>query len=371
MTRRTPIDASRDRLARLQQTLCRHNFAAYLATGPVEVSYLSNFGGDDSWLFVPARGKPFLLTDFRFAEDAAADCPHLAARLRKGSLAAEVTPLAARLRRPVAFNPDDLTVSQRRLLGRSVGAGGLKPLPDAVRRMRLIKDANEVDALRCALRIAEAAYADFLKRIRIGMTERELAAELDYCMHRRGADGPGFPTICAVGPNASRPHHRPGKRRLERTSPLLVDFGAFLGGYTCDLTRMVFLTRIRPRVRRAYQAVLEAQLAAIAVAGPGVRAVDVDAAARTVLARHALAEAFGHGTGHGLGRQVHEAPTLSPRSGRVVLEPGMVVTVEPGVYLPGRFGIRIEDDVLITATGAEVLSRLPKSADEVTLDDIR
>ena len=370
MTRLSPIDASADRLARLQRTLCRQGLSAYLATGHIEVSYLSNFGGDDSWLFVPARGSAVLLTDFRFAEDAAADCPHLPARLRKGSLADELKSLASRLRRPLAYNPDDVTVTQRRLLGLCVRAGGLKPLPDAVRRMRLIKDANEVGALRRALRVAEEAYVEFLTRIRVGMTERHLAAELDYCMRRYGSDGPGFPTICAIGPNASKPHHRPGNRRLDRTSLLLIDFGASVDGYTSDLTRMVFLTKIRPDVRRAYQAVLDAQLAAIAAAGPGVRAFDVDAAARAVLGQHRLADAFGHGTGHGLGRQVHEAPTLSPRAGRTVLEPGMVVTVEPGVYLPGRFGIRIEDDVLITATGAEVLSRLPKGADEVILDGI-
>lgn len=359
------LDASRDRLRRLARTVREQACAAYLAVSSTEVSYLSNFGGDDSMLVVPASGKAVLVTDFRFAEDAAADCPHVKVVLRKDSLPAETVRLVRRRKGPLGFNPADMTVAVRRRLGGLLGAGGVKALPDIVSRMRMVKDAVEVSAIRRALRVAEAAYADFLVRIRLGMTEAELAAELEYCMRRRGSTGPAFPTICAVGPNASRPHHRPGRRRLRRNVPLLVDFGATVDGYVCDLTRMAFFSRIRPGLREAYQAVLEAQEAAIGAAGPGVRAVDVDAAARHVLKGHGMAKAFGHGTGHGIGRLVHEGPNLSPRSGDAVLRPGMVVTIEPGVYMPGRFGIRIEDDVLITATGRRVLSRLPKRLDAV------
>jgi len=378
----TLLRASRDRFRRLRDELRRHQAAAYLAASAVEVAYLSNFGGEDAWLLVPARGRPTLVTDFRYAEDAAQDCPHVRAVLRADSLAAEVGRLAGRLRGPVVFNPHDLTVAERRRLSRAFRAGGptgkgtrragrrpmaLKAVPGLVSRMRLVKDACEVAAIRRALGVAETAYAEFLGRIRLGMTELRLAAELEYCLRRRGADGTAFPTICAVGPNASRPHARPGNRRLRADTLLLVDFGALVRGYRCDLTRMVLPSRIPARVRLAYEAVLAAQTAAIQAAGPGVKAVDVDAAARQVLTDRGYGKVFGHGTGHGIGREVHEGPSLSPKAGKQTLQPGMVVTVEPGVYLPGRFGIRIEDDVLITRNGRRVLSRLPKRLDAVRL----
>jgi Xaa-Pro aminopeptidase len=359
------IDASRRRLKRLAATLRDRALGAYLATDPVEVAYLSNFGGDDSWLVAPARGRATLITDFRYAEDAAADCPHLAIVIRKGSLVDEVARLASGGRVPAAVSPDHVTIRLRRLLGRRLGAGGLKALPDVVRRMRMVKDDVEIRAVNRALRMTERSYADFLDRIRGGMTERRLAAELEYCFRMHGADGMAFATICAAGPNASRPHHRPGNRRWKATEPLLVDFGARVAGYVCDLTRMVLPSRIRGDVRSAYEAVLAAQEAAIAASGPGVLAVEVDAAARAVLRDHGLDKAFGHGTGHGFGREVHEGPAVSPKSGKLRLEPGMIITVEPGVYLPGRFGIRIEDDVLITEKGARVLSRLPKRIDDL------
>ncbi len=360
MKQRDLLWASRERLRRLQGDLRGLHFAAYLATDPVEVSYLSNFGGEDAYLFVPSRGKGTLLTDFRYREDAEQECPHVRVHVRTETLVVEVAALCERRRGPVAFNPDKVTVAVRRQLAQKVGAGRLKDAPRLIDRMRSVKDATEIAALRQALRIAQRAYRGFLERIRPGMTERKLAAELTCALYRSGADAPAFPVICAVGPNASRPHARPGNRRLTRRSPLLVDFGALSGGYRCDLTRMVPPARIPRDFREVYEAVLEAQRKAIAAAGPGVKAADVDRAAREALAEVGLAKAFGHGTGHGLGREVHEKPGVSQKSGDVVLEPGMVITVEPGVYLPGRFGIRIEDDVLITGKGRSVLSRLPK-----------
>jgi len=199
------------------------------------------------------------------------------------------------------------------------------------------------------------------------MTERQLAAEIDHQMRLAGAESRAFPTIVAMDGSASKPHARPGGKRLRRGSVLLVDFGANVDGYLCDLTRVLFAGRIRPHARQIYSLVHEAQAAAIARIKPGAAFVDVDAAARRIIAEAGFAEQFRHGLGHGIGRQVHEAPALGPRVGKGCLEPGMIVTVEPGIYLRGRFGVRLEDDVLVTPRGHEVLTHVEKDLDEMVV----
>jgi Xaa-Pro aminopeptidase len=199
------------------------------------------------------------------------------------------------------------------------------------------------------------------------MTERRLAAELDHQMRLAGSDGLAFPIICAVDASAAMPHAVPGNRRLRRGSVLLMDFGARVDGYVCDLTRMLFAGRIAPRARRMYEAVRAAQGAAIARVRPGAAFTEVDAAARAVLSEAGLASAFSHGTGHGIGREVHEPPFFGPRAGKGTLEPGMVVTIEPGVYFRGAFGIRLEDDCLVTKTGRRVLTRVEKDLEAMVL----
>jgi Xaa-Pro aminopeptidase len=243
----------------------------------------------------------------------------------------------------------------------------LAEAPGLVADLRIRKDAFEQRAIRRAIRVAEAAWSVFRRRIRLGMTERRLAAELDHQMRLAGSDGLAFPTICAVDASAAMPHAVPGNRRLRRGSVLLMDFGARVGGYVCDLTRMLFAGRIDPRARQAYEAVLAAQAAAIGRIRPGAAFTEVDAAARAVLDEAGLGKAFGHGTGHGIGREVHEPPGLGPRAGKGTLEPGMVVTVEPGVYFRGAFGIRLEDDCLVTKTGRRVLTRVEKDLEAMVL----
>lgn len=354
---------SKNRIREIQSVLKERNLDSYLAVGETEVRYLSNFGGEDAWLYIPAAGKSTLITDFRFAEDVRADSPHLRHILRSRGLVDEL----ARLRKSIltiAFDPDQVTVALRHRLAKALGAANLKPLPGLVSGLRAIKSENEVRLINRALRIAEKAYAEFVANVTPGMSEIELAAELEYRMRRCGSQGNAFPTISAVGPNASKPHARPGSRRLPaRSGLLLTDFGATFGGYRCDLTRVLLLGRIPPEIGRAYNAVLKAQLAAIDAVRDGVKSSQVDAAARDTLTEMGYGELFGHGTGHGLGLQTHEAPAVSPRAGSTVLRSGMVITIEPGVYLPGGFGIRIEDDVLVTDNGCRVLSRLPKTLD--------
>ncbi|MBM4018431.1 MAG: M24 family metallopeptidase, partial [Planctomycetes bacterium] len=213
---------------------------------------------------------------------------------------------------------------------------------------------------------AEAAFNEFRRYVKLGMTEKALAADLDHRMRLAGADAPAFPTIVAADATAAMPHARPGGRRLKRGSVLLVDFGAQVGGYLCDLTRVLFAGRIRPDVRRVCGLVLGAQAAATEAARPGAALADVDAAARRVIHEAGFGRRFQHGTGHGFGRQVHEPPALA-RGSKGRLEPGMVVTIEPGIYLRGRFGIRIEDDVLIRPNGPEILTHLEKDPEAMVL----
>jgi Xaa-Pro aminopeptidase len=215
-------------------------------------------------------------------------------------------------------------------------------------------------ALTKSLRVAEEAFQAMRKSVRVGQTELELAARLEYEMKRRGSSQPAFPTICAEGPNAALPHAQPGPRKVKRGSAILFDWGATVGGYCSDLTRMLFVGSIPRKVGELYGVALEAQERAIAAIRPGRRMCDIDAVARDCITDAGYGKEFGHGLGHGLGLNVHEAPSLSWRS-KEKLEAGMVVTVEPGIYLPGVGGVRIEDDVVVTSTGSRVLSRLGKT----------
>ena len=361
-------DLSAVRIERLLGEIRRRRVQAMLITDPVDVGHLSGFTGDDSWLLV-GNGRPCLLTDFRYAEQAERECPHLARVVRTKSM---IEALAAVVRKrrvsALGFEPESVTVGLRARLAKGLGRRvRLAAVRGVLSDLRIRKDESEVCAIRRAVAVAESAFNEFRRCVRIGMAERRLAAELDHRMRLAGADAPAFPTIVAVDRSAAMPHYRPGDRRLRQGSVLLVDFGARVGGYVCDLTRVLFAGRIRPHVASVYALVQEAQAAAIEAARPGAALVEVDAAARSRIEAAGFGRQFRHGTGHGLGRQVHEAPALA-RGVKGRLEPGMVVTIEPGIYLTGRFGVRIEDDVLITPGGPEVLTHLAKDPQAMVLD---
>ncbi len=358
----------RDRLDAFRRAVRRGGARSALVTHPTDIRYLSGFAGDDSWLFVTPSAAT-LVTDFRYAEQAERECPGVGLIVRPGPIAEA---LAAEVRRrgltALAFDSERVSVAERERLGAALAGVELVPLASPTRALRMHKDATERRAVVRAIEVAETAFAAFRKAIRQGMTERRLAAELDGRLRLAGAEAPAFPTICAIDASAAMPHARPGEARLKRGSVLLVDFGARVEGYVSDLTRCLVAGRIPAHVREVYRAVLEAQAAGIARAGPGVSLRDVDAAARRVIEDAGFGDAFGHGLGHGIGLDVHEPPAVSPRSAaEAVLEPGMVVTVEPGVYLRGRFGIRIEDDVLVTRRGCRVLSSLAKDLEAMVL----
>lgn len=354
-----------DRVTRLRRVLRKHRIDRLLLTDPIDVGYMSGFTGDDSWLLT-GKGKGWLVTDSRYDEQAEAECPALRILVRRGSMIDALKTVVEQQRlTAIGFDPETVTVSLLGNLRRALRGVRLVPAPGLVKRLRVIKDESEVRAIRAAVRVAEHAFGEFRKKIRPGMTEMALVAELEHQLRLAGSDGPAFPTIIAVDASASMPHARPGGRRLKRGSILLVDFGAKVGGYVSDLTRVLLPGRIPPRIREAYELVRAAQAAGIARVGPGVAFTDADAAVRGTIAAAGFGKAFQHGTGHGIGRQVHEAPSLGPRAPKGCLEPGMVVTVEPGVYFRGHFGIRIEDDVLVTPTGRDVLSHLEKDLEAV------
>jgi Xaa-Pro aminopeptidase len=232
----------------------------------------------------------------------------------------------------------------------------LVPSGGDIENQRMVKDSLELNAIRKSVATNSAAFDAAIKKVRIGMTETDLAAEIDYQQRRRGASGTAFDTIVAFGEKTALPHAHPGAVKLTNDAIILVDTGARQDGYTSDMTRMLFAgTNVSTRLKQLYKAVLESHLAAIGSIREGVPAHKVDQTARTVLKTHGLDEYFVHSTGHGLGLEIHEAPSLRKKD-KTRLAAGMVITVEPGVYVEGVGGIRIEDTVLVTKTGVEILT---------------
>jgi len=236
----------------------------------------------------------------------------------------------------------------------------LVPMQKEIDRLRWVKEPWELERMRKAQAITDQAFSEILKAIRSGMTEKELQAELIYTLYRLGADGLSFDPIVVSGPNTSLPHGEATHRKLQAGDFVTMDFGVILDGYCSDMTRTVAVGYATEEMKKVYNTVLEAQLAGIAATKAGVRGKQVDGAARAVIEAAGYGEYFGHGYGHGIGLQVHEAPSCNP-SGETVMEPGMVTSAEPGIYLPGKFGVRIEDLVVFTPDGCENLTKSPKN----------
>jgi Xaa-Pro aminopeptidase len=349
----------KERLKACRRELKKLRAGAFLLVNPPDFFYLTGFSGDESAAMVTARGV-HLISDRRFEEQIKKECPWTATYMRRGSLNAEIATACKDLKvTKLAVQSDHLTLANQAELRKLAKGVRLVEAPPICARLRTLKSADEVRAMNKALRVAEDAFNAMRKTIRAGQTELEMAARLEYEMKRRGASGPAFPTICAEGANAALPHAHPGKRKAKSGSAMLFDWGARVGGYCSDLTRMLFLGKVPARFKEIYAIVLDAQMAAIAAIRPGRRMCDIDAVARRHIEKAGYGNEFSHGLGHGLGLDVHEAPSLSWRS-QEKLRPGMLVTVEPGIYLPGVGGVRIEDDVLVMDRGCRILSRLSK-----------
>ena len=328
-----------------------------LVSNPVNVRYLTGFASSNAALLVePERVR--LFSDFRYAEAARAVEGVEFVETKRSLVAA----LAELLEGKVGFEADAVSYTAWETLK----AGGLALVPrrGLVEALRAVKDESELHATRRAGEITSEAYARFAEERFVGRTERDLAWRLDGLFHELGAQAPAFETIVASGPNGARPHARPTDREIGAGETVVIDAGAMVAGYCADCTRTFATGPLPDELKDAYAACLEGQLAGLEAVRAGVTGVDADAAARETIEAAGLGEKFGHGLGHGVGLEVHEAPRLS-RESTDTLAAGNVVTVEPGVYLEGLGGIRIEDLVIVTENGAEVLTSSTK--DPVTV----
>ena len=316
-------------------------------------------------MLVTASGA-VLVTDGRFTAQAKEETSAVRVVKQEGSLMATVgSVLRSRNLNRIGFDAMQLTVAQFRTVRGAAGPGVRWIRVDGqVEQGRQRKDAAELAQMRKAAILGGQVLTAALKLLKPGVREIEIAAEIDYQMRRLGASGPAFESIVAFGARSAHPHARPTPKRLRKNELVVLDLGVILAHYCSDITRTVFVGRAPARIRRCYQAVREAQAAAVAAARAGTRCGDVDAAARGVLARYRLDQYFVHSTGHGLGLEVHEEPRVA-RGQKNVLVSGNVITIEPGVYLPGVGGIRIEDDVAVHAHGNEVLTRVPRDFIEI------
>jgi Xaa-Pro aminopeptidase len=346
-----------NRLKRVRHALEAAEANTLLETHPPNVYYLSGFTGDSGVLLVEPSSVT-LFTDGRFTIQAKEESPGIRTHIHRGGplLAAIGDYLRRKRRIRAAIAPSRLSLAGWNVLKKTGGKGVRWLSVDGlVDQLRAVKDASEINRIRDAARVGSEVMEETIHLVRPGVTELDLAAEIAYRMRRKGASGESFEAIVAGGPRSALPHARPTTRQIGKNELVVLDLGAILRRYCSDLTRTVYVGRAPTRVRRWYQAVLEAQAAARAVVRAGVATGAVDAAARGVLQRRGLGRYFVHSTGHGIGLEIHEGPRLA-RGQKGLLKTGNVVTLEPGVYIEGVGGIRIEDDAVVTPRGAEILT---------------
>ena len=382
-----------ERLGALQTRLVADGLDALLVTHGANVFYLSNFKGSAGMLLVtPERAS--LIVDARYTTavrtllDTEAGCAGMAVEPVESSYEETAcTVLRTTGVTRVGIESEHMTVARYDWLERALAGSDivLRGTTGVVEAARLVKDPHELATLREAGARISGVMEQALRGLRVGRTEREVAADIDWTIRGAGFEGPAFETIVAAGPNTALPHAHPGERRLEHGDLVLLDFGGIYNGYCVDLTRVASLGRRDPVTVVWHAAVSAAHAAALSAVRPGVSASAVDTAARAVLEQRGLGAAFGHGTGHGLGIEVHEAPRVgkrrravgsagTPGTGDVVedvrLDPGMVFTVEPGVYLPGRGGVRLEDDLVVTPDGCELLTTRAAGPDRGLMTEV-
>ncbi len=363
------MDLFARRLERLRRTFKADRIDALLVASEANVFYLTGFTGEASALLV-GRDRALLISDGRFATQIEQECGGLEAHIRPldQPLYDGVGEVVARFGAArVGFEPSALSVADFDTIRRQADAVGWVGVAGRVEALRAVKDRAEVEAIRRAIDQAERAFAMLRASINGHESEKELGDALEGYLRRCGASAAAFAPIVAVGARAALPHARPtAEARLGDADFVLVDWGASAGPYKSDLTRVLVTGKVTPKFEKLYRTVLAAQERGIAALRPGAKAGEVDAAARSVIDEAGFGRSFSHGLGHGIGLEIHENPFFR-RDNPTTLKAGMVVTIEPGIYLPDWGGVRIEDDVLVTPDGPEVLTRVPKSLDSALL----
>jgi Xaa-Pro aminopeptidase len=347
------------RLSKLRQSLLDQNVDAVLVGQPENRRYLSGFTGSTGWLIITA-GRQVLATDFRYYEQVEREAPAFELAKVTGKYADILPGLLVDLGvKRLGYESQHLTVDQWSTWSEATKEVEWVPLKSTVETIRMVKDEGEMEAIRRSVALTDAAFAHLLEGIRPGMTELEAAWEIEAYMRTHGASKTSFDLIVAAGPNGALPHARPGERILQPGEPIVVDIGCALEGYCSDMTRTFCFGQPSPKYLEVWDIVRRAQEAAGASIRAGVSGLSVDAAARDLITAAGYGEAFGHGLGHGVGLAVHESPSAG-RLSEDTLQAGMTLTVEPGIYLPGEFGVRLEDLVIIHEQGMEILTNTPK-----------
>ncbi len=350
------------RLARARLALEQCHLDALLVTHLPNIAYLSGFTGSAGVLVIAHQDHIFF-TDGRYTEQAHQEVKNVRIKILPGKSA--LAAAAERLKqqkswRRIGIDAAHLTVAERSTLAKSLGKKArLVEAPAVVEQMRMIKYPAEIAKIRAACHLGVALFDQLLEVVGPGASETQVAGELEFAARRLGAEQMAFPTIVASGPRSALPHGRASQARLPSRGFVVCDFGVILAGYCSDMTRTLHLGRPPQEARRVYEAVREAQHAAVDAVKPGATLGEVDRAARKLLRRLNLARFFTHSTGHGVGLEIHEAPRVAAGQPEI-LRPGMVITIEPGVYLPGKYGVRIEDTVVVTDSGFEILTPCPK-----------
>lgn len=350
-----------DRCNRLLKNLRKAGVDTLLVTNYTNVTYLTGFTGDDSYLLVTPAGN-VLISDPRYTTQLEEECPGLDLHIRPpGELMLEGTVKVLKKAKvsKLGVEGDSMTVGLKEKLAEKLEKVEIVTTGGQVETLRMVKDKEEIEEIKFAITIAEKAFAVVKAALRPDQTEKQIADEIEHQIRLFGGKCTSFPPIVAVGDRAALPHYRPQQRKIADADFVLIDWGAFGRLYCSDLTRVLVTGKIPPKLQRIYEVTLAAQQRAIEAIRPGKTGEEIDAVARGVIEKAGFGKQFGHGLGHSIGLQIHEAPRFA-KGHPVKMEPGMVMTVEPGIYLPGFGGVRIEDDILVTKSGCEVLTSVPK-----------